>query len=501
MKTRFAPSPTGYIHLGNVRTALFNWLCARSEQGTFLLRIEDTDEERSETIYVDALKQDLLWLGLDWQEGPEAEESTGKALVNDNGPYFQSQRKDIYAGYFKQLTDCGKAYPCFCSQQELAMSRKAQRTAGKAPRYAGTCAGLSPEEVQTKLDKVEPTLRFRVPYEGSVGFKDHVRGQQDFVCSDIGDFIIRRSTGAPAFFFSNAVDDALMNVTHVFRGEDHLTNTPRQKMILEALQLRIPEYAHISLIVGKDGTPLSKRHGSLSVAELRTQGYIPIGVLNYLARLGHHYSNDDFMDEDTLSREFDISHLGKAPARFQADQLLHWQKEAVMRLSDNEIWDWTSTANSSTDTNGAVSITELVSDDIRALFIKTVRANLIMPQDALSWASSLFADSGQYDSAAIEVIKNSGSSFFEQAAACMSAEHDNFKAFSKAVGTATDCKGKNLFMPLRAALTGENGSHEWDNQWQRGPQMADVYELLSNDVIKRRLEIAAKLSLKKSGKQ
>ncbi len=491
MKTRFAPSPTGYIHLGNVRTALFNWLCAKSEQGTFLLRIEDTDEERSETIYVDALKQDLLWLGLDWQEGPEVEGADGKGLTlkNDNGPYFQSQRNDIYNAYFKQLIDSGKAYPCFCSQQELAFSRKAQRTAGTAPRYAGTCAGLSSDEVQAKIGQgIEPTLRFRVPYEGIVGFKDHVRGQQDFECNDIGDFIIRRSTGAPAFFFSNAVDDALMNVSDVFRGEDHLTNTPRQKLILEALDLRIPEYAHISLIVGSDGTPLSKRHGSMSVAELRKQGYIPIGVLNYLARLGHHYSNEDFMDEETLAAQFDIKHLGKAPARFQPEQLLHWQKEAVMRLSDNEIWAWVKSTN-----NHSVSIDELVSDDVRDTFIKTVRANLVMPQDALSWASSLFAKSGEYDSAAIEIIHKSGDDFFKQAAVSLSQGHDSFKSFSKLVGAATNCKGKNLFMPLRAALTGENGSHGWDNQWQRGPQMADVYELLGNGMIKRRLELAAQL--------
>ncbi|VAW70833.1 Glutamyl-tRNA(Gln) synthetase [hydrothermal vent metagenome] len=496
MKTRFAPSPTGYIHLGNVRTALFNWLCAQSEQGSFLLRIEDTDEERSEAIYVDALKQDLLWLGLDWQEGPKFDrlivEDVGSnpvPLVHDKGPYFQSQRNDIYDDYFTQLIKSDKAYPCFCSQEELAYSRKAQRTAGHAPRYAGTCAALSAEEVEQKCGQgLNPSLRFRVPHSGRIGFEDHVRGQQDFECSDIGDFIIRRSTGAPAFFFSNAVDDALMNVTHVFRGEDHLTNTPRQKLILEALALRIPEYAHISLIVGSDGTPLSKRHGSMSVAELRDKGYIPIGVLNYLARLGHHYANDDFMDEATLAKEFDIKHLGKAPARFQTEQLMHWQKEAVMRLTDKQVWQWISISELE-----GISINALVADDARDIFIKTVRDNLVMPQDALSWASSLFSNSGQFDSAAADVMTNSGADFFTQAVVCMSSEPANFKEFSKAVGTATGCKGKHLFMPLRAALTGENGIHGWDNQWQRGPQMADVFALLSKEVMQRRLELASQL--------
>ncbi|MGB2971901.1 MAG: glutamate--tRNA ligase, partial [Candidatus Competibacter sp.] len=326
VKTRFAPSPTGFLHLGNVRTALFNALLARRDGGQFLLRIEDTDRERSRAEFVDALLEDLRWLGLDWREGPE--------VGGPQAPYAQSERTAIYARYYRRLEGSEQSYPCFCTPAELALSRKAQLAAGRPPRYTGTCARLGADERQARLERgLQPTLRFRVPAGRAVEFTDLVRGPQRFASDDIGDFVIRRADGTPQFFFANAVDDALMGITQVLRGEDHLANTPRQLLLLEALALSAPRYGHLALIVGADGGPLSKRAGDLSIRELRASGYLPEAVLNYLARLGHAYARDVWMAPEVLAAEFSTAHLGRAPARYDEAQLLHWQSEAVQHAA------------------------------------------------------------------------------------------------------------------------------------------------------------------------
>ena len=266
--TRFAPSPTGSLHLGNARTALFNFLLARQLGGQFLLRIEDTDLERSAERYLAELIDDLHWLGLGWDAGPD--------IGGAHEPYRQSQRNAIYAEYFARLATSGLVYPCYCTPLELEVSRRAQLAAGRPPRYAGTCRELSAGERDAKLaGGLKPSLRFRVPQGRSVEFHDFVRGAQRFASEDIGDFIVRRADGNAAFFFCNALDDALMGVTHVLRGDDHLTNTPRQILLLEALGLDIPQYGHVALLTGMDGAPLSKRHGSVSVREFRERGFLP----------------------------------------------------------------------------------------------------------------------------------------------------------------------------------------------------------------------------------
>ncbi|MFI4922010.1 MAG: glutamate--tRNA ligase, partial [Gammaproteobacteria bacterium] len=261
-RTRFAPSPTGHLHVGNARTALFCALLAARDSGAFILRIEDTDAARSHGDFETALREDLNWLGLHWQEGPD--------MGGPKGPYRQSERGESYAEHMQKLADRGLVYPCFCSAKELEMARKVQLAAGQPPRYAGTCAKLITAEIEARLAKgLKPALRFRVPETGETVFQDLVRGRQVFAHRDIGDFIIRRADGSPAFFFSNALDDALMGVTHVLRGEDHLANTPRQLLLLQALGLPAPSYAHLSLIVGQGGAPLSKREGGGSLKELR----------------------------------------------------------------------------------------------------------------------------------------------------------------------------------------------------------------------------------------
>lgn len=478
-KTRFAPSPTGELHLGNLRTALFNALLARRLGGRFVLRIEDTDAERSRSEYTAALQNDLRWLGLDWQEGPEVGGSAA--------PYLQSQRAGVYAEYFRALEEGGHAYPCFCTPQELSVARKVQQAAGRPPRYPGTCAALTPEQRARKSAQgLQPTLRFRVPPGREIVFEDLVRGRQSFRSDDIGDFVIRRGDGSAAFFFSNAVDDALMGITQVLRGEDHLANTPRQLLLLEALGLPAPRYGHIALIVGEDGSPLSKRHGSRSIRELREEGILPLALINHLARVGHTYESDAFMSAAELAAQFDTARLGRAPARHDAAQLLHWQKEAVTRAGDAELWEWMS-ARSYQDGR---HIRDLVPAGAEAAFVHTVRDNIVLPLDAWLWAGNLYAPAACFDPDARQVIQSAGAEFFRQAQTVLAETDTDFKAFTKALGTASGCKGKELFMPLRAALSGQLLDPERGGIWRNGPELARIWTLLGPARVRERLAAA-----------
>lgn len=482
LKTRFAPSPTGELHLGNLRTALFNALLAQGRGGAFVLRIEDTDAERSRAEFTTALMTDLRWLSLDWQEGPEV----GGAAA----PYLQSERAAVYAEYFQRLEAGDHAYPCFCSAQELSVARKVQQAAGKPPRYPGSCARLSPEQRAAKRAQgIAPTLRFRVPAGREIVFEDHVRGRQSFRSDDIGDFVIRRADGSAAFFFSNAVDDALMGIMHVLRGEDHLANTPRQLLILEALGLPTPYYGHIALIVGEDGSPLSKRHGSRSIRELREEGVLPLALTNHLARVGHTYESDAFMTLTELAAHFDIARLGRAPARHDAGQLLHWQKEAVARMSDAELWTW---MRARTYQNGR-RIQDWVPEADALRFVHTVRDNIVMPLDAYLWAGNLYAPADAFDPDARQVIQQAGVEFF-RAAQALFADADpsgaDFKAFIKQLGTASGRKGKDVFMPLRAALSGQLSDPECGGIWRHGPELARIAALLGDARLRERLRAA-----------
>lgn len=331
--TRFAPSPSGALHLGNARTALFNFLLARRHGGRFVLRIEDTDALRTQEAMVAGLCSDLAWLGLEWDEGPDR--------AGPHGPYRQSQRTDTYQRYFELLESERLAYPCFCSNLELDLARRTQLAAGKPPRYAGTCRELSAGERAARLAQGrKPSLRFRVPSGQRIEFHDLVHGAQSFLSDDIGDFIIRRDDGSAAFFFSNALDDALMRVTQVLRGEDHLSNTPRQRLLLQALALPPPHYGHVSLLVGDDGTPLSKRHGATGVRELREAGYASAAVCNHLFRLGHSTPLNQMLSLPQMAAAFDLAHLQRSPAHFELAQLRHWQSEWVHALTAEQARAW-----------------------------------------------------------------------------------------------------------------------------------------------------------------
>jgi nondiscriminating glutamyl-tRNA synthetase len=458
LKTRFAPSPTGLIHFGNVRTALFNVLFAKKEHGVFLLRIEDTDAERSRETYIEALQQDLRWLGLDWQEG----ETAGGAAA----PYRQSQRSAVYDKYLTQLEAQEKVYPCFCTALELEVSRKVQAAAGKPPRYSGKCAHLKADEAaQKKAEGMPYTLRFRMPKSEALSFDDVVRGAQKFPSEDIGDFIIRRSDGSFAFFFVNAVDDALMGVTHVLRGEDHLTNTPRQIALLQAMALPVPIYGHISLIVDDHGAPLSKRGGSLSVQELREMGYFPIAVNNYLARLGHHFVETELMNLDALAAAFDQSHLGRAPARYDRSQLDYWQGQAVQKIDEAYLLTWL-----------APALKGLVPEKDLTDFARAVRANIVFPHEARLWAEAVFNDTLPLSDDARRVLESTPSDLFRAAVDALSEDMD-FKSFANRVKQASGVTGKGLFLPLRAALTGQTF----------GPEMPALFSLIAYERARHRL--------------
>lgn len=465
IRTRFSPSPTGMIHLGNTRTALFNALFASRHKGTFILRIEDSDLTRSQEHYVDALQADLQWLGVNWQEGP--------GVHGNYGPYWQSQRQSIYNSYYKVLEKKRLVYPCFCTDQELMLARKIQLSRGQPPRYAGTCRKLSAEEIDERIVQgKKPSWRFIVPANTTIEFVDIVKGHQQFRSDDIGDFIIRRADGTAPFLFCNAIDDATMEVTHVLRGEDHLANTPRQIMILQALDLPIPHYGHLSLIVGDDGAPLSKRHGSFSLHEMRNQGYLAIAIMNYLARLGHTCDTQDLLDFQQLAEHFSIEKLSRSSARFDKSQLMYWQKIAVQTLDLVSLWRWL-----------GEHIENQVPEAMRPLFAETVKSNIEFPSDALMWAKIFFHENVHIDEDGLEVIQQAGEQFFVEAEQAVDKYGIMLQPILEDMHKTLGLSGKKLFMPLRVALTGKF----------HGPDLASIAKILGQKKMKHRLSQSFKL--------
>jgi len=489
--TRFAPSPSGQLHVGNARTALFSALLAAHSGGEFILRIEDTDAERSHTAMETALMEDLHWLGLSWQEGPD--------VGGRHGPYRQSERGQIYKTYIDKLTKQGLTYPCFCTPAALSMSRKTQLAAGKPPRYAGTCAHLSKSEIEARFASgLKPALRFRVPEQGETAFDDLVRGRQVFAHNDIGDFVILRGDGSPAFFFSNAVDDALMGITHVLRGEDHLANTPRQLLITKALDMTAPHYGHLSMVVGNDGQPLSKRHGSASLRDLITQNYMPLAVMNYMARLGHAYIDMDnkLLSFAELAAQFDLSRISHSPAHFDENHMRHWQKLAIANTSDAELWEWMKSGTGGAFVEGPnkETVENLVPEDKRQLFIQAVRPNVLLnteikpdysphSSDAWGWARTLFCDNNFMMKEGHAALSEAGAEYFQKALTSL-ADKPEYKPFVDALASSTKLRGPDLYKPLRAALTGDT----------HGPELKLIWELLGQERIKERLEKAAEIT-------
>ncbi len=301
VKTRFAPSPTGNLHIGGARTALFNYLFSKHKGGTFVLRIEDTDIERSKEVYVQDILQGLGWLGIDW----------------DEGPHFQKERLDIYREHAYRLLREGRAYKCYCAPETLEEKRKIALREGKKPTYDRTC-----RDAHDRGSDMPHVIRFKAPLTGEVSFNDLVRGTISFRCEELDDLVILRSDNTPTYNFTVVVDDALMGITHIIRGDDHINNTPRQILIYRALNYPMPEFAHVPLIHGKDRSRLSKRHGATSLLEYRDEGFLPEALMNYLARLGWAHGDQEIFSREGLIEMFDLPNVGKSPAIFDMDKLM-----------------------------------------------------------------------------------------------------------------------------------------------------------------------------------
>jgi len=313
VKTRFAPSPTGFLHVGGARTALYSWLFARHHQGEFVLRIEDTDLERSTQEAIDAIIEGMNWLGLTW----------------DEGPYYQTKRFDRYNAVIDEMLADGRAYKCYCSRERLDALREEQMAKGEKPRYDGRCR----DSHEVHGDDEPYVIRFRNPQEGVVAFDDHVRGRIEFANSELDDLIIRRTDGAPTYNFCVVIDDWDMEITHVVRGEDHVNNTPRQINIYKALGAPVPEFAHVSMILGDDGAKLSKRHGAVSVMQYRDDGYLPEALLNYLVRLGWGHGDQEIFSMAEMISLFSLDAIGKSASAFNTDKL-KWLNNHYIRTMD-----------------------------------------------------------------------------------------------------------------------------------------------------------------------
>ncbi len=346
IRVRFAPSPTGFLHVGGARTALYNWLYARHHKGTYILRIEDTDEARSTDESMRAIIDGLHWLGLEWDEGPGVHDT--QASVGNFGPYFQMERLSTYRKLLDELVAKQKAYPCFCTKEDLEQMRTRAMLAKRPPKYDERCRAIAPAAAAERVKKGEPhVFRFARPHGGNVEFTDIVKGQLKFESELLDDFVLLKSSGVPTFMFAGAVDDHLMEVTHVIRGDDHLSNTPRQIQIFEAFGwTKMPVFAHISMIHGPDGSRLSKRHGATSIEEFKKAGYLPEVMVNYLALLGWSTTDSQQLFNpankfEELVQKFELERCQKSPAVFDTEKLKWMNGVYIRQLTRDQLLERT----------------------------------------------------------------------------------------------------------------------------------------------------------------
>jgi len=466
-RVRFAPSPTGELHVGNARTALFNWLFARKHQGVMVLRIEDTDRDRSSTLFEEHLMADLRWLGLEWDEGPDR----GGAY----GPYRQSERLPLYERYQRQLEAQGLIYPCFCTEEELEEERALLLARRLTPRYMGKCRNLSPQErEQLEAQGRMPAWRFKVP-PGAIHFQDLIRGPMQFLGETIGDFIIIRKNGTPAYNFACVVDDHLMGISHVIRGEDHLTNTASQILLYRALDFDIPLFAHHALILGRDRAKLSKRHGAVTVEQYRSRGILPEAFVNYLALLGSSLAGDgEFCPPEELVERFSLEKAGKSGAIFDEDKLL-WLNTLYLRRAPAETV--ARHLRAMTGTN------DLDEERLR-LVLEVVRGNISTLNDVLHYLQ-LLDDRTFTLSAEVQRILAApeARNVIRQAVEEIRALDGNVEGrrlFSLVYGKLKEKTGrsaKEILMPLRLALTGESS----------GPELDRLFTFLGRESVLKRL--------------
>lgn len=451
VRVRFAPSPTGLLHVGNARTALVNWLFARQKNGVFILRVEDTDVERSDPAYEERLIADLRWLGLDWEEGPDK--------GGEFGPYRQSRRLAIYASCTQKLLEENKAYYCFCSPEELEKAREKAVAEGEMPVYRGPCRTLGSEEGRRRHEAGEPaTVRLRTPGGGSIRFDDLVRGALSFDSGLVGDPVLVRSTGLPAYNYAVVIDDALMRVSHVIRGEDHISNTPRQLLTYKALGFDPPRFAHLPMVMGPDNMRLSKRHGATSVDQFGRNGILSTALFNYLALLGWAPPDgQEVLRKEELIELFDLEKMSRSAAVFDYGKL-HWiNRQHMMRLSGEEQsrhayphlkqagllpegmteahWDWLAKA-----VEAVIERVDRFADLPRVLSVFFDFSPRQMDEEAREVLK---------DPCAYRVIKL----FAEKIAETDVFDYQVFAEFAQQIKQESGCKGKQLFKPLRVALT------------------------------------------------
>lgn len=455
MRLRFAPSPTGLLHVGNARTALFNWLLARGQGGTFVLRVEDTDVERSTRASEDGIKDDLRWLGLTWDEGPD--------VGGPYPPYRQSERMDRYRLAADRLTAEGRAYYCFCSAEQLEQERAAALAAGLPPKYSGRCRTLDPQDVARRRAGGEAAaLRFAVPADRDVTFPDVVRGDVTFHTSVIGDPVIVRSEGGPAYNFAVVVDDAEMAITHVIRGEDHISNTPRQVLIYEALGWTPPTFAHLSLVLGPDHAPLSKRHGATSVAEFRARGYLPEALINYLALLGWSPGDgEELMAADEMARRFSLSRVSHSAAVFDTEKLAwinrHYMKQSPPARLASLVAPWFVSAGfvSGSNAEALEAIEAVLPMAVGAVDrLEEVPARVAF---VFAWDTAAAAQLVAAEADGARVVR----AFGEAIADVGPLTKELFRAAAAKTREVTGVKGRALFHPIRVAMTG----------WESGPEL------------------------------
>jgi glutamyl-tRNA synthetase/nondiscriminating glutamyl-tRNA synthetase len=460
VRVRFAPSPTGYVHVGNARTALFNWLFARHHGGVYILRIEDTDAERSRPEYERQLTSDLRWFGLDWDEGPDK----GGPFA----PYRQSERQEVYAQYAEKLIAQGDAYYCFCSPEQLEAERQQALAAGRQPRYSGRCHKLAPDEASRRKSAGEPAaVRLKI-VESTFFWNDLVHGPTTISSDIIGDPILVRSEGLPAYNYAVVIDDHLMEITHVIRGDDHISNTPRQLAVYRALEWQPPEFAHLSTILGSDRTRLSKRHGATSMESFREMGILPEALRNYLALLGWSPADGktEILSSEELVEQFSLDHITKSPAVFDTDKLYwlnrHYMKQyppqhlaelaapflqAAGQFSAQpgpEALAWLERVLDAVLKN--ISLLSQLPEATRIIFEYDAQRALATPE-----FQELLADPG-----ALEVLRV----FIPKSLAENPLSYQRFREITKAVQKETGKKGKDLFHPIRMSLTGASSGPE-----------------------------------------
>ena len=440
IRTRFAPSPTGYLHVGGARTALFSWLYARKHGGQFILRIEDTDLERSTTESVNAILEGMAWLGLDY----------------DEGPFYQTQRFDRYKEIVAQLLKQGDAYYCYCSKDELDELREQQRANKEKPRYNGKC-----RHVSEKKEGVLPVIRFKNPLEGSVIVQDSIKGNIEFQNSELDDLIIARPDGTPTYNLTVVVDDLDMGLTHVIRGDDHLNNSPRQINIFKALAAEVPIFAHLPMILGDDGARLSKRHGAVSVMNYRDQGFLPEALLNYLVRLGWSHGDQEIFSIDEMTSLFDIVDVNKSASAFNTDKLLWLNQHYIKTSSAEHIARHLSWHMGQLDIDPSVSGPDL----IKVVALQQERAKTLV--EMANNSQFFYQDVTEYDdkaarknltSTSVEILED----MFQRLSALPQWHAEPIHSHIKECSVAQGVGMGKVAQPIRVAITGNTMSPPLD---------------------------------------